>query len=148
MTAPACNPEGPEALATLHAACFVTPRPWSAAEIAGLITSPGSFLLQAPEGFLIGRAIAGEAEVLTLAVAPAARRQGLGRSLVARFIDRARQEGADRAFLEVAADNAPALALYAAAGFAEAGRRRSYYRQPDGRPLDALVLVRPLSPQV
>ena len=48
------------------------------------------------------------------------------------------------AFLEVAADNAAAQALYARAGFAESGRRRGYYRRPDGSGLDALVMQRAL----
>lgn len=136
----------PEALAQLHGACFTVPRPWTAAEFAGLLDGPGVFLLtEGAEGFLMGRALAGEAELLTLAVAPAARRQGLGARLVARFLAEARARGAESAFLEVAAGNAAALALYLAAGFAQAGRRRGYYRGPDGHIEDALVLAQPLA---
>lgn len=130
----------PARLAALHAECFTTPRPWSAAEIADMLDMPGTFLLDAPDGFLVGRALAGEAEILTLAVAPRARRHGIARGLVAAFLDRARGAGAATAFLEVAADNAAARALYAAAGFAETGRRPRYYRRPDGTAADALVL--------
>lgn len=92
----------------------------------------------------MGRVIADEAELLTLAVAPPARRQGLGRGLLAHFLDEARRRGATRAFLEVAADNGPACALYQAGGFAEDGRRRGYYRGPDGVVVDALLLSRAL----
>ena len=88
--------------------------------------------------------MAGEAELLTIAVLPEARRLGLGRRLVGRFIYQARLRGADSACLEVAEDNADARALYLAAGFAEAGRRRGYYRTPEGKAVDALVLVRSL----
>lgn len=127
----------PDQLADLHACCFdEAPRPWSAGEFAALLDSTGSFLLTAPQGFLLGRAIAGEAELLTLAVAPDARRQGTGRGLTERFAVTSRQMGADSAFLEVAAQNQPARALYADLGWQEVGRRRSYYRPG----LDALVL--------
>lgn len=135
-----------EDLARLHADCFVMPRPWSAAEIEGLMGSPGVFLLTEGDlGFLMGRALAGEAELLTVAVAPAARRQGLGARLVARFLAEARARGADRAFLEVAAGNAAARSVYGAAGFAEVGRRRGYYRGPGGQIDDALVLAQALA---
>lgn len=141
----------PEMLAALHANCFTTPRPWSADEFASLLATPGAFLLTAGAdgcaGFLLGRVAAGEAELLTLAVDPRQRRAGLGRGLVAAFLDRTREAGAAAAFLEVAADNGPARALYAAAGFAEAGRRPRYYRKPDGTAADALVLSRPIDPQ-
>ncbi|KAB2883119.1 MAG: GNAT family N-acetyltransferase, partial [Albidovulum sp.] len=111
-------------LARIHGESFTVPRPWTAAEIDGLLAMPGTFLIEAPDGFLIGRALAGEAELLTLAVAPDARRRGTGTALVAAFLDRAVAAGAERAFLEVSADNAAARVLYARAGFAEAGRRR------------------------
>jgi ribosomal-protein-alanine N-acetyltransferase len=135
----------PQDLARLHARAFVTPRPWTAAEFAGFLADPLSFLLtEGDAAFLLGRAVAGEAELLTLATAPEARRRGLGRRLVARFLYQARLRGAGAAFLEVAADNAPALGLYTAAGFAPAGRRPGYYLSPQGQAVDALVLRRVL----
>lgn len=137
----------PETLASLHARCFRTPPPWSAADFSGFLTDPLAFVLvEADAGFLVGRAVAGEAELLTLAVSPDARRRGLGRKLVSRFLYQSRLRLAERAFLEVAADNAPAIALYESAGFAPAGRRRAYYHSPDGPSLDALVLARDLLP--
>lgn len=136
----------PDALAALHARCFTTPRPWGEAEFAAFLNKPLAFLLvEGDAGFLLGRAVAGEAELLTLAVAPEARRRGLGQRLVSRFLYQARLRGAETAFLEVAADNDPARALYARAGFTEAGRRPSYYHTPDGFAVDALVLRRVLS---
>ena len=65
-------------MADVHAAAFTTPRPWSEAEIADLLASPLCFALTEPGGFLLGRVVAGEAELLTIAVAPDARRRGLG----------------------------------------------------------------------
>lgn len=131
-------------LAAIHAQCFTAPRPWSAAEITGILATPGTFLLAEPGGFLIGRVLAGEAELLTLAVAPAARRKGIAARLVAAFLDRAAGQAAARAFLEVGAGNPAARALYARAGFAETGRRPCYYRHPDGTASDALILARTL----
>lgn len=131
-------------MARLHATAFTTPRPWSEAEISDLLASPFCFALTEPGGFLLGRVVAGEAELLTIAVAPAARRQGLGRKLAQGFLDRARHQGAESAFLEVAAGNDAARALYAAIGFSPAGKRRGYYQRPDGTTDDALILVRTL----
>lgn len=136
----------PATLAALHARCFTTPRPWTEAEFATFLADPLAFLLvEGDAAFLLGRAVAGEAELLTLAVAPEARRRGLGQRLVSRFLYQARLRGADSAFLEVAADNAAAQALYARAGFAPAGRRRGYYPLPAGGSVDALVLRRLLA---
>ncbi|WP_112873019.1 GNAT family N-acetyltransferase [Paracoccus endophyticus] len=132
----------PEALAALHARCFVRPPPWTAGAFAALLASPGVFLLTHPAGdppapgFLLGRAVAGEAEVLTLAVDPAVRRAGAGRTLIAAFLVEARQRDAREAFLEVASNNDAALGLYAATGWQAAGRRPGYY----GPGIDALVL--------
>jgi ribosomal-protein-alanine N-acetyltransferase len=67
--------------------------------------------------------------------------------LVLEFMATARQNGAARAFLEVAADNSPAIALYHTCGFAKAGLRRAYYHTAQGAMLDALVLSCPLLPQ-
>lgn len=131
-------------LADLHARCFTSPRPWSAEEFAALLADASVFLCHAPQGFLLGRVAADEAELLTLAVAPEARRQGTGRRLLDDFHAECRRRGAVTAFLEVAADNLPAIALYAAAGWHESGRRRGYYRRPDAAPCDALILRRDL----
>jgi ribosomal-protein-alanine N-acetyltransferase len=135
----------PGALAALHARCFITPRPWDEGEFADFLADPLAFLLvEGDAGFLLGRVVAGEAELLTLAVAPEARRRGLGRKLLSRFIYQARLRAAETAFLEVAEDNAAARHLYLAVGFGESGRRRGYYYAPDGTRSDALVMVRSL----
>lgn len=130
----------PTALAALHAASLRHPRPWTAAEFAALLSARGTLLVAQPGGLALGRAVAGEAELLTLAVLPALRRQGLGRRLLAGFEAAARAAGAAEAFLEVAEDNAPARALYAAAGWAPAGRRPGYYGPGAAAAGDALIL--------
>ena len=131
----------PQDMAALHAACFTTPRPWSAQEFADLLANPATFALTTRDGFLLGRVVAQEAELLTLAVAPAARRHGQGRQLVQAFLTESRQRRSESAFLEVAASNQSAQALYLAAGFTQAGKRRGYYHAPGGETEDALILI-------
>ncbi|WP_425051374.1 GNAT family N-acetyltransferase [Psychromarinibacter sp. S121] len=135
----------PADLAALHGRCFVTPRPFSESEFAALLDTSSVFLCATAHGFALGRALAGEAELLTLAVDPDARRQGTGRRLMADFHDNAVQRGAETVFLEVAEDNAAARALYTACGYVEVGRRKAYYRHPDGSRVDALVMQKALS---
>ncbi len=134
----------PADLARLHARCFTTPPPWSAASFADLLASPHVFLLVAPgsNAFALGRVIGPEAELLTLATDPAARRQGLARTLMARFEAEARARGAQTLFLEVAENNVPALALYSGCGYARAGRRPAYYRMENAQPVAALLLCK------
>ncbi len=131
-----------EALSVVHCAAF-TPG-WSAEEIADLASGPGAYGLiaerQAPLGMILCRSIAGEAEVLTLAVDPQARRQGVAQALVVAAAALARAGGAAAMFLEVAVDNDPALALYQRQGFVPAGRRPSYYDRGAGVYVDAVVM--------
>jgi len=133
------NDDTAERLAGLHAAAF--PAPWDATALAGLLTQAGVFAVEQPEGFILLRTVADEAEILTLAVRPGARRRGLGARLVRDGVAGAAARGATRLFLEVADDNAAALTLYARAGFSEAGRRPGYYARPDGVRQDALILA-------
>ena len=135
----------PGALAALHKSAFTTPRPWSEAEFAALLAGAGVFYLGDARGFVMGRAVAGEAEVLTLAVAPEQRRQGVARALMQGFAAQAQAAGAETAFLEVAADNHAAIALYLSLGYAEAGRRKRYFETPHGTRIDALVMAKPLA---
>ena len=88
----------------------------------------------------------GEAQLLNLSVVPDARRQGLGRKLLDRFVDDARRAGAEQMFLEVRISNTPAITLYEAAGFLIVGRRNAYYPgTPRGKAEDALVMRRALA---
>ncbi|WP_254600979.1 GNAT family N-acetyltransferase [Caulobacter sp. S45] len=141
------GPDAASALAVLHAAAFEAP--WTAIDLQGLIASPFTIALQAgapaaPVGFTLARVVAGEAEILTLAVDPAARGRGIARALVEAAAGLAHAAGARTMWLEVAQDNSAALALYAVAGFEEAGRRKGYYPRKGG-PVDALSLRRRLN---
>jgi ribosomal-protein-alanine N-acetyltransferase len=97
------------------------------------------------DGELLGwagvRVIGDEAEILTVGVLPAARRQGIGRLLVADLLDHARQRGARQVFLEVRVDNPAALALYGSEGFERIGIRPGYYA---GGRVDAVSMARAL----
>ncbi len=129
-------------MALIHGAAFEVPRPWSEGEIADLLAQPLCFVLTEAEGFLMGRVVAGEAELLTVAVRPAAQGQGAGLRLVQGFLGECAARRADTAFLEVAETNLAARAVYARAGFVQTGRRRGYYPLPTGGAVDALVLTR------
>jgi ribosomal-protein-alanine N-acetyltransferase len=124
-------------LAAIHAAAFPGGEAWGVAMLAAQLGQPGVFgLLDEAGGMILVRVAADEAEILTLAVAPEARRAGLGRALLDAACAAARQGGATRLFLEVAATNAAARGLYGAAGFRQIGLRRRYYA--DGT--DALMM--------
>jgi len=135
----------PDQLAHLHALCFTTPRPWQAAEFRSLLTGPGITLIPHEHGFLLGRILAPEAEVLTLAVDPNHRRQGIASTLLHDFTKAARKQQTQQIFLEVIISNQPALALYKAAGFTQTGQRKDYYQTPNGQRASAFVLARDLT---
>jgi len=124
-------------LADLHRSAF--PDPWNDAAICELLAGQGVFAFFSQQGFVLARTAGGEAEILTLAVMPEARGQGLGRALLKSAASHAATQGAVSMFLEVGADNPAALALYAGLGFERVGLRKGYYR---GR--DAWVLSAPL----
>jgi len=126
-------------LSRLHAEAFDAP--WDEAAFEALLAQPGVYAVEDGNGFILMRVAADEAEVLTLAVRPGARRSGLGGRLTDAGVVEAAALGAGRVFLEVAEDNVAARALYARRGFAEAGRRPRYYARPDGASRDALLLV-------
>jgi ribosomal-protein-alanine N-acetyltransferase len=134
----AFNPTDTAPLAALHAACFE--RAWDAATLSEMLAGPGVFAFVHPDGFVLARAAADEAEILTLAVRPSARGKGLGRALLQAAIKKAHALGAATMFLEVGVDNPHALALYAGLGFAKVGARKAYI---EGQ--DALVLRLPLA---
>jgi ribosomal-protein-alanine N-acetyltransferase len=131
----------PDQLAATHAAAFTLERPWSASEFATLLSQRFCFVTGDTRGFALVRVIADEAELLTLATDPRYRRRGLATAVMAGWMAEARHRGATRAWLEVAADNDAALALYAGAGFSVLGRRRGYYRRDDEPAVDALTMA-------
>jgi ribosomal-protein-alanine N-acetyltransferase len=133
-------------LADLHKLCFADP--WDAEAIARLSGGSGfAFLhgaLSRPDGFVIARVAADEAEILTIATRRELRRRGIAHALLLAASREAMARGAANMFLEVATSNSAAIALYEGTGFANSGRREGYYRVPGVPPGDALILKAPL----
>lgn len=94
-----------------------------------------------PIGFALSRAVADEAEILTLALDPGMRGRGLSAPLLRHHLGALARAGVRRVHLEVEEGNAPALALYRRHGFEQVGQRPGYYRQPDAPATGALVLT-------
>lgn len=119
---------------------------WSAAQVLGSLATGSAWIRiargpgDAPLGFTLCRLIAPEAELLLIGVAPAARRSGVGRALLAAAAADARARDAITLFLEVRDGNGAACALYCAAGYTVIGRRRDYYRGSSGLRFDAITL--------
>lgn len=135
----------PQTLASLHARAFAwRERGWSAAEFEALLANPHTILVGDDRAFLVGRSIAEEAEVLTLATDPDQRRKGLGRACLDAFETTACARGAVTSLLEVAADNGPAITLYLKAGYQQISCRAGYYRRSDSPSIDALILKKSL----
>ncbi|MEC9369557.1 MAG: N-acetyltransferase [Pseudomonadota bacterium] len=135
------------ALALIHAACF--PSGWSQDDLAAFAGDSTCLCLlcgvDAPAGFILCRSAAGEAEILTLAVRPDSRRQGIGRRLVTEAMSRLGATGAALIFLEVDSANTAARGLYESLGFIAVGKRPGYYGKGAAAPPgDALVLRRDL----
>lgn len=141
-------------LVDIHAEAFS--RTWSAEDFAALLSNPGVFALgmrRQPRfgprrllGFVLVRAAADEAEILTLAVRRGARRRGCGRALVDEALRRLYRDRVASCFLEVERDNAAAISLYRRLGFALVGERPRYYSAPlsgtDGAALVMRVQLR------
>ena len=113
------------ALARIHATSFS--EIWSAATLRDMLKTPGISAFSTLDGFVMMRVVADEAEILTLAVTPDARGQGVGTVLLSVAVERAHHAGARAMFLEVGASNIPARALYSRFGFSEVGMRKTYY---------------------
>ena len=137
-----------ESIAILHAASFR--RGWSEEEVEGLIAdrqvcTHRAMLGAHLAGFIMSRRAADEAEILSVAVARARRGRGFARTLLNLHMRRLAGLGVRSMFLEVDEQNAPAVRLYARAGFHEVGRRPNYYPGDGDTGSTALVLRRDLA---
>jgi [ribosomal protein S18]-alanine N-acetyltransferase len=135
------------AIAALHGKSFH--RGWSDGEIENLlldrnVVAHRAIVGRSLIGFILSRMAIDEAEILSVAVAPARRGRGLSRRLVDLHLRRLAGIGVHRVFLEVDEGNIPARKLYARAGFHDVGRREAYYSDQRGRSAAALVLRRDL----
>jgi ribosomal-protein-alanine acetyltransferase len=125
--------------------------PWTADNFREALAAGYSARVGEREGRIVAYGVLmpapGEAQLLNLSVVNDARREGLGQTLLAQFLDDARRLGAEQVFLEVRESNAPAIALYERAGFQAIARRESYYPAgaEGGHREDALVMRRGLA---
>jgi ribosomal-protein-alanine N-acetyltransferase len=131
----------PARMAEIHAAAFAGHgQIWPEGEIAAMLAKPLIHAVTlAQDGFALVQIIPPEAELLTIAVSPDAQGKGHGRALLASVMAQARIAGATRLFLEVAADNHAALALYRSTQFIQTGQRRGYYQRTGGVAVDAIT---------
>jgi ribosomal-protein-alanine N-acetyltransferase len=137
------QPRDAAAIATLHTVSFQ--RGWGEDEIRRLLIDSAVVAHRATLGgtligFILSRTAADEAEILSVAIAPARRSRGFARPLLDLHLRRLAGLGARAVILEVDEHNAPATALYRRAGFKQVGRRQSYYESGAA----ALVLRRDL----
>lgn len=122
---------------------------WTRSQLAGILPMPGVRLVVArngakqPLGFALWRTVAGDSELLLLAVARDHRRRGVGGRLLDEFVDDGRRQSVTRVHLEVR-DGNPAIAIYERAGFSRVGHRPLYYRGKNGERHDALTFARDL----
>lgn len=134
------------AVMTLERSSHLTP--WTEGNFLDALAAGNLCVVAEQGGVLVACAVlqmaAGEAQLLTMAVQAAKRRQGLGRQLLSELIERASVYGADSIWLEVRVSNTAAIALYRRAGFADIGWRRNYYATEDGRE-DAIMMRLALS---
>ena len=141
------SPRDAGVIAALHVASFQ--RGWGEDEVHHLLIDKAvvahrATIGRATVGFILSRIATGEAEILSVAVAPAYRGRALSRPLLDLHLRRLAGLGVRAVFLEVDGHNEPARALYRKAGFYEVGRRKAYYQGRDKAPADALVLRRDL----
>jgi [ribosomal protein S18]-alanine N-acetyltransferase len=133
-----------ERMAVLHEQCF--PNYWQHETFTDFFSVRGTFGLIAeapqPVAMMVFRVLYEQADIITLAVEPAFRRQGIGRELLARAMAESAALGASKMFLDVEDGNVTAVQLYEKYGFSVIHRRKHYYRQKDGSFTDALVMTR------
>lgn len=137
-----------ELLSQMHGEIF--DEGWSSTSMADLLATPGTRAMMAleagePLGFVVTRSAADESEIITIGTRPSLQRRGVGRQMLEQHLAMLAAQGVRIVFLEVAASNAAAHALYTALGFSEAGRRKGYYKRPTGAE-DAIVMRRELHP--
>ena len=122
-------------IAELHKLCFPH-RPWGADEFRGLKQS-GCEIVASENGFIVWRTVIDEAEIITIGVHPDARGSGIAIAMLDIMENEAKKSGAKKIFLEVSAENAPAISLYKKCGFVQNGMRPRYY---DG--IDAILMAK------
>ena len=130
----------PFEMSKLHLLSGSLTRPWSENEYKNLLATDTIRFFYVENGFLVGRLVSSDAEILNVIVHPKYRRLGKARYLIGKFEKEAKNVGSSRCFLEVAESNSSAKKLYNALGYLKVGQRNNYYKFVDGRKDDAAIL--------
>jgi [ribosomal protein S18]-alanine N-acetyltransferase len=131
-------------LTSIHAEGFS--HYWDASAFNDFFSTDGTQALIAyreshPTGMVVYRVSGEQADIITIVVRAALRKQGIARALLACAMSGAKAMGAQAMFLDVEDGNIAALQLYLELGFTQINRRKLYYRQKDGSYTDALVMA-------
>ena len=124
-------------LVELHRQCFPD-KPWSESDFMELKKS-GCEIVASDNGFIVWRVVADQAEIITIGVAPDARRSGIAESMILLMEQELKKQSIVNIFLEVSEVNYPAKKLYEKLGFTVVGKRPKYY---DG--IDAIIMSKAL----
>ena len=132
----------PFEMAKLHLLSGSLTRPWSESEYKILLSTDTIRFFYVENGFLVGRLIGPDAEILNVIIHPKYRRLGKARYLIDKFEKEAKEEGSSKCFLEVAESNSRANKLYQSLNYLSVGKRKNYYDFVDGRKDNALILAK------
>ena len=124
-------------IVALHKQCFPD-KPWSESDFMELKKS-GCEIVASDNGFIVWRVVADQAEIITIGVAPDARRSGIAESMILLMEQELKKQSIVNIFLEVSEVNYPAKKLYEKLGFTVVGKRPKYY---DG--IDAIIMSKAL----
>jgi [ribosomal protein S18]-alanine N-acetyltransferase len=149
VTLKIADPDNSAEIAAIHMKLFNPP--WDESGVRPLLEAPAAVAFVArvgippvTPGFIIGQLAADMSEIISIGVAEDWQKRGMGRILFGGFARAVSRAGAKRIFLDVAADNEPAIALYKAMGCAEVGRRKAYYQRHEAPAVDAIVMSKGL----
>ena len=132
----------PFEMSKLHLLSGSLTRPWSESEYKILLSTDTIRFFYVENGFLVGRLIGPDAEILNVIIHPKYRRLGKARYLIDKFEKEAKEEGSSKCFLEVAESNSRANKLYQSLNYLSVGKRKNYYEFVDGRKDNASILAK------
>ncbi|WP_306132695.1 GNAT family N-acetyltransferase [Roseivivax marinus] len=135
----------PDDIAALMQRAYRHQTPWRPDDVAAVTARRTTRVFSDDGAVLIAQVVADEAEILALATDPDRQREGRAARLLDTFHAEMAEGGVTRTVLDVAEDNAPALALYESRGYRTTAARAAYYKRPEGGHADALLMARPMT---
>jgi ribosomal-protein-alanine N-acetyltransferase len=135
------SPEDSQLLALIHGRCFEDG--WSAENFQEMLSRDVFFGFlsgeMADQGFILGKIICDELEIITFCVLREFRNRGIGKKLINEIDNYAQNNRVKKIFLEVSEDNIIARKIYKNSGYWEISRRSAYYHTKNSS-ADALVM--------